>query len=97
MLEKIKSSIIYSFLDENAKFKIVKYKKNLQKKLNIELINYIIFTKKYTIKEKNALWKVYLYNPYYEDKYDDTLIFEGKYLNGKKMENVMNILMKMVK
>ena len=75
MLENIKSTyfvkIIFSLLDENAKLKIVKYNKNLQKKLNIELINYILFTKKYIVKEKNGFSKIYLYNQYYEDKYDD--------------------------
>ena len=54
MLENIKSTyfvkIIFSLLDENAKLKIVKYNKNLQKKLNIELINYTLFTKKYIVK-----------------------------------------------
>ena len=88
MLENIKSryfiKIIYSFLDEKAKLKIVKCNKNIQKILDIQLINYIVFTQKYIIKDKNGLSKVYSYNPYYEDKYDDKLIFEGKYLNGLK-------------
>ena len=88
MLENMKSTffirIIFSFLDEKVKLKIVKYNKNLQKKLDIEVINYFIFTKKYIVKEKDGFSKVYFYNPDYEDKYDDTLIFEGKYLNGLK-------------
>ena len=88
MLENIKSTyfkkIIFSFLDEEAKLKIVRYNKNLQKLLDIEVINYFIFTKKYIIKEANEFSKTYLYNPNYEDKFDDRLIFEGQYLNGLK-------------
>jgi len=88
MLDNIKSTyfkkIIFSLLDEKAKLKILRYNKNLQKQLNIEFINYFIFTKKYSIKETNGFSKTYIYNPYYEDNYDDTLIFEGEYLNGKK-------------
>ena len=88
MLENIKSTyfkkIIFSFLDEEAKLKIVRYNKNLQKLLDIEVINYFIFTKKYIIKETNGFSKTYLYNPLYEDKFEDILIFEGQYLNGLK-------------
>ena len=88
MLENIKSTyfkkIIFSLLDENAKLKILRYNKNLQKLLDIQIINYFIFTQKYIIKEANGFSKAYSYNPFYEDKYEDILIFEGQYLNGLK-------------
>ena len=88
MLENIKSTyfkkIIFSLLDENAKLKILRYNKNLQKLLDIQIINYFIFTQKYIIKEANEFSKTYIYNPYYEDIYEDKLIFEGQYLNGLK-------------
>ena len=44
MFEKIKSSffikIIFSFLDEKTKLKLLKYNKSLQNFININLINY---------------------------------------------------------
>ena len=53
MLDNIKSSyffrIIFSFIDENVKLKLVKYNTKLQNKLDINLINYKFFSKKYII------------------------------------------------
>ena len=61
MLENIKSiyfkKIIFSLLDEKAKLKIVKYNKNLQKQLDIETINYFVFTKKYIEMKKMEFQK----------------------------------------
>ena len=56
---------------------MVRFNKTLQKKLNINLINYRIFSGKYIIYESNGIVKEY-------DSYNDKLIFEGEYLNGKR-------------
>ena len=67
---------IYSLLSEVTKLEMVKYSKSIQDKLNISLINYRIYSRKYIIGKKSGLCKVY--------DYKDNLIFEGEYLNGKK-------------
>ena len=81
MLEKIKSSyfwlIPFSFLVEKQKLKLVKLNKAYQSKLNISIINYKFFSGKYIIYESNKIGKEYNGN-------DDTLQFEGEYLNGER-------------
>ena len=81
MLKIIKSSyfnpIIFSYIDEKQKLKIIKYNKSLQKNLNITIINYKLFTGKYILYESNVFGKEY-------NGEDDTLIFEGEYLNGER-------------
>ena len=81
MLKNVKSSyftkIIFSYLDEMQKLIIAKYNKNLQKNLNINIINYKHFRGRYIIYDSNGIGKEYL-------GYNDTLIFEGKYLKGKR-------------
>ena len=81
MLENIKSSffikIIFSFLDEKTKLKLVKYNKSLQNNININLINYKILSGRYIIYEENGNIKEY-------SSYDDVLEFEGEYLNGER-------------
>ena len=67
---------LFSFLDEKTKLKLIKYNKNLQKKLNISLINYKLFSERYIIFDKSGKGKEYSYN--------GILLFEGKYLNGKR-------------
>ena len=80
MLKKIKSSyflkIIFSNLIEKQKLKIVKYNKNLQIFMDINLMNYRFLSGKYMIYE-NGNGKEY-------NGYSDNLLFEGKYLNGKR-------------
>ena len=80
MLDNIKSSyfskIIFSFIDEKIKLKILKYNKKMQNNIGINLINYKFFSKKYIINEGNGKIKIY-------DGFLDSLIFEGEYLNGK--------------
>ena len=48
MLEKIKSiylvKIIFSLIDEQRKLELVKYSKNIQNKLDINIMNYRIFS-----------------------------------------------------
>ena len=84
MLENIKSRYIlknlFSFLNENKKLKLIKYNKNLQKTLNINLITYMLFTHGYIIYDKNGKGKEYSYDlSHYR-----YLIFEGEYLNGER-------------
>ena len=80
MLENIKSSyfikIIFSYLDEKIKLKLMKYNKCLQDNMNINLINYKIFSGRYIIYEEKGKGREY--------DNEDYLIFEGEYLNGKK-------------
>ena len=81
MLENIKSSffikIIFSFLDEKTKLKLVKYNKSLQNNININLINYKILSGRYIVYEENGNIKEY-------SSYYNVLEFEGEYKNGKR-------------
>ena len=81
MLKNIKSSyfieIIFSFIEEGAKLKLIKYNKSFQKNFNISIINYKHFKGRYIIYEKNMIGKEY-------NGYDDLLLFEGEYLNGQR-------------
>ena len=81
MLKKINAiyfiRIIFMHFKEGRKLKIIKYTKSLQNTLNIKLINYKYFSKKYIIYEENGKGKEY-------DGHYDTLIFEGEYLNGER-------------
>ena len=80
-MENIKSSyfikIIFSFLDEKTKLKLIKDNKCLQNNININLINYKILSGRYIVYEENGKGKEY-------NGYDDSLKFEGEYLNGKR-------------
>ena len=77
MLENIKSkyiiNIIFTFIKERRKLKLVKHNKNIQNKLNISLLNYKLFMGTYLIYETKGYAKEY-FNGY------DELIFEGEYL-----------------
>ena len=57
MLENVKSlyfaKIVFSFVDEKQKLKLVKRNKSLQKKLDISIINYMHFKGRYIIYESN--------------------------------------------
>ena len=81
MLKNIKSSyfikLIYTFVEEAQKLKLIKYNKSMQKNLNISIINYKFFSGRYIIYESNGIGKEY-------NDEDDTLIFEGEYCNGKR-------------
>ena len=80
MLENIKSEdtiqIIFSYLGGIQKLKITKFNKNLQKKINININNYIRYRGSY-IYELYGIGKEY-------DSDDNDLIYSGEYLNGKK-------------
>jgi len=82
MLKNIKSiffsRIIFSYIKEKLKLNIIKYNKNLQTLINVNIINYKILSKKIIIKERTEekeIWKIY-------NSMDNNLIFEGDYLNG---------------
>ena len=81
MLKNIKSSyfieIIFSFIEEGTKLKIIKYNKSFQKNFNKSIINYKHYKGRYIIYEKNMIGKEY-------NGYDDLLLFEGEYLNGQR-------------
>ena len=81
MLEKSKSIYfikkLFTFVDEKTKLDIIKYNKNMQNIMDINLINYKFYSKKYIILEENGKGKEY-------DRYYDKLKFEGEYLNGKR-------------
>ena len=67
---------IFSFLSEDQKLKIIIYNKNLQKKIDINIVNYKRIRGVYREGERNGKGKEY--NEY------GKLIFEGEYLNGKR-------------
>ena len=81
MVDSIKSlyftKIIFKIIQERTKLKIAKYNKNLQRIIDISLVNYKILSERYIIFEENGKGKEY-------NKYNDTLLFEGEYLNGKR-------------
>ena len=81
MLQNIISSyfikLIYTFVEEVQKLRLVRYNKSIQKNLDISIINYKLFKGNYIIYESNGIGKEYY-------GYDETLIFEGEYLNRKR-------------
>ena len=78
MLENIKTlffiKIIFSYIDEERKLKLSKYNKVLQKKLNLNIISYKIYSGRYIVYESGGKTKEY--------NYLDDLVFEGEYLKG---------------
>ena len=68
---------LFSNVNEWVKLKMVKYNKNLQKKIDISLINYKIFSGRYIIYETNVIGKEY-------NGYNDKLYFVGEYINGER-------------
>ena len=91
MLENIKSLYnvqnIFNFIrDYKRRLKLIKYNKNLQEKLGINLINYQLFSGKYIVHEKNGKCKIYKFSEIFKNN----LVFEGEYnkfgKNGKGKE-----------
>ena len=80
MLKNIKSQKIckmpLSLLVVNKKLKIIKYNKEIQKKLNISLIDFKEYSGRHIVYESKTKGSEY-------DK-DEKLIFVGEYLNGEK-------------
>ena len=87
MLEQIKSSFItkeiFAYISNERKLELIKYNKHMQKILDVNLLNYKIYSGKYLLIDKNGIGK--------EFDYEGNLIFEGQYLKGKKMEKEKNI------
>ena len=67
---------LFTFIDEKNKLEIIKYNKNIQNILDINLFNYKFFSKRYIVFEKAGKGKEYDWNC--------QLKFEGEYLNGKR-------------
>ena len=104
MLKKIKSIFflrkVFNYLDEKRKLNVIKYNKNLQNLINVNIINYKTLSKKIIIKEiceGKEKWKIYnainnslLFEGEYlkgigkEYKDDGKLLYDGEYLNGKR-------------
>ena len=75
---------IFSFLSEKQKLDVIIYNKQLQKKLEVNIEDYKRISGVYKIGGKNGKGKEYtLQNNY--------MIFEGKYLNGKRNGKEYNI------
>ena len=68
---------LFSFINDTIKLKLVRYNKNLQNILSINIINYQILSRRYIIYEAKDKGKEYMC-------YNDKLIYEGGYLNGKR-------------
>ena len=87
MLKNIKAAyfiqLLFSYVDEKQKLKIVKYNKSLQNIINISIINYKLFTGKYIIYESNGIGKEYI-NICTDDEYFDELVYEGEYFQGER-------------
>ena len=77
--------VLFSYMNEKQKLELIKYNKSLQENMNISLINYKLFSGKYIEYELNGKGK--------EFNFDGDLLFEGEYLNRKKMEKEKNIIM----
>ena len=81
MLENIKSSdfiqLLFSYLDERIKLRIINYNKSFQNIMNITLMNYKLFSRRFIIYEDNGIAKEY-------NSFSNYLVFEGEYLNGKR-------------
>ena len=68
---------LFEYIYEDIKLKLVVYNKNIQKILDINIINYKFMSGKYIVYESNGLAKEY-------NSYNDELIFKGEYLNRKR-------------
>ena len=78
----IKSSyyfdMIFSFLEQRKKLNMIIYNKNLQKIVGVNIKDYKKISGRYKIGEKNGKGSEYTLNT-------NNLIFEGEYLNGKRI------------
>ena len=80
MLENINSkyfvNLLFILLLHKRKLRIARYNKQLQKKLDINLIFYKHMTNKYIIYEKKGIGKEY--------NLEGKLLFKGQYHNGER-------------
>ena len=81
MLEHIKAEFfkkqLLLFLNEKRKLQLIKYNKNFQNKMGINIINYRTLSGRYIIYESKNKGKEYT-------SIGNTLIFEGEYLHGER-------------
>ena len=81
MIEKIKSVYILKRillnLCKETKLKIMMINKKMMIKLNINLLDFKIFSGKYFVGKRNGKGKEY-------NSYNDKLLFEGEYIDGKR-------------
>jgi hypothetical protein len=88
-INRIRSSYIlkeiFSFLEPREKLDIIIYNRKLKENLEISIQDYKRISGKYIKGEKNGKGCIYTL-----DK--NILIFEGEFLNGKKMEKGKNIM-----
>ena len=81
LLDNIKSLFItkqiFSCLNMLIKLKICQINKRIQSKININLFNYKILSRRYIINETEEDTKEY-------DRFYDKIVFKGEYLNGKR-------------
>ena len=84
MLNNIKSKyileLILSFTEEKTKFKIIKYNKQLQSKLDMTIVTYRTLSGKYIIYENNIKGK----KKGKEYNINDKILYEGEFLNGER-------------
>ena len=75
---------VFSIVNDKMKLKLILYNKKLQKKIDINITNYKIFSGKYKILKFEAEYlndgKTVIGKEYDSNK----LIFEGEYLNGER-------------
>ena len=80
MLDNIKSEYfiknIFSIVNIKLKFKLAKYNKILQNKLELDLIDYRMMGSRYIEYNSNGIGKEY--------NSENKLIYEGEYLNGQR-------------
>ena len=69
--------MVFFYIDDKRKLELIKYNKAFQDKLNINIIHYKLFSKKYLIFETERKSREY-------NKDNGYLIYEGEYLNGKR-------------
>ena len=90
-LKSIKSiyifKYIFSFLYEKKKLNIIIFNKKFQKIFDINIDNYKAISGKIHIGERNGIGKEFSLD-------SNILLFEGEYLNGKKMEKEKNMIIK---
>ena len=87
MLDKIKSSYyinnLFSFINDKTKLNLIKYNKNIQNKIDININNFKIFSGRIIIYEAKEKTKGLKKGKEY-DIFTGILKYEGEYLNGER-------------
>ena len=88
LIKNVKSSLIFkkifSFLKINIKLQTITYNKSYQKKLDININDYIQVSGRYIVYANGKQTVMSIKG--------NIKLFEGEYLNGKKMEKEKNII-----